>query len=967
MRTRDFAVSCIACIFVLSWTVPASAAILGHWKLDEGTGTTVEDISGNGNNGEVEGAEWVPGISKSALQFDGVDDRVAIPDNVTLHTATGDITLAAWVKVTATPTSAASIIHKNGGYQWAVEPAGNLWFGVWGGALRTTDNYNFNDHLDEWHHVAVTFVEATDATIIYVDGAVNSQGSITAAIDITTNVVYLGHKQDGGGYFNGTIDEAFIADTAYTQEEILALMKTDDEKSADPQPEEDATDVSRDVILSWTAGELAAEHDVYFGTDYDDVNNATSADATYMGRQAENSYDPGILTLGETYYWRVDEVNSPPDSTVFKGDVWSFEVEPASFAVPVGAVTATATSMDGLQDPNNTVNGSGLNENDEHLNLQQDMWLSASDDTNPSIQFAFEKVLKLEKVHVWNHNTQAETILGFGFKEALIEASVDGETWTEVGTFTLGQATGGDDYPGEEIALGGIVAKMIKVTGLSNFSILGLPQKGLSEVRFYAIPMRARREVPATGAIDVAPLVNLSWRSGRQAARHEVLVGTDPDALAPLTTVDDPAYTATADLETTVYWQVNEVNEAGDPAVWAGDLWSFTTSALISVDDMESYQSKDGAWIWETWTDGFDDDDNGALLGHNNGNDMEADIVHGGDQSLPYHFGQGGNGTSEATVATADLEVGQDWTIGAPETLVLRIRGDLNNAAADQLYLKISDTRVPYEGDLVTPIWQQWNVDLASLGIDLTAVSTLIIGVESSGSGVFYVDDVALYRMAPPIVGPPAGSDKSLVGHWTLDEITGLTAADSSGYGNDGTLVAMEGTEWTPGLRDGALAFDGNGQYIDCDNPTSLQLAANLTLSAWVKMEPDNQDAYMGIAGKMVANPYAGFGLVRHNTNVFRFWVANPSGADLAPATSDDTYTDTEWHHLVGVVNDNTSSLYVDGVKQFEEAPVNLTDTGDFAFVGKQYSNTDERYWNGLVDDVRIYYRVLSEQEISDL
>ena len=132
-------------------------------------------------------------------------------------------------------------------------------------------------------------------------------------------------------------------------------------------------------------------------------------------------------------------------------------------------------------------------------------------------------------------------------------------------------------------------------------------------------------------------------------------------------------------------------------------------------------------------------------------------------------------------------------------------------------------------------------------------------------------------------------------------------------------------------------------------------------------MEPDNTDAYMGIAGKLgdTTGANRGYGLVRHSGNVFRLWLV--SDGNFSGADSDVTYNDTDWHHLVGVVSDNTGVLYVDGVKQAITAEGALQDSGDVAFIGRQYEDFDDRYWNGAVDDVRIYYRALTAQEIAGL
>jgi len=211
------------------------------------------------------------------------------------------------------------------------------------------------------------------------------------------------------------------------------------------------------------------------------------------------------------------------------------------------------------------------------------------------------------------------------------------------------------------------------------------------------------------------------------------------------------------------------------------------------------------------------------------------------------------------------------------------------------------------------------------------------------------------------------------VAHWKLDETEGLTAADSSGYGNHGTLIGMEGTEWKAGTVGGALEFAGgsaaNPKYITFGDSPSLQLVDSATIAAWVKMNEGNAGVYMGIAGKLTSGYYQGFALVRHESNVFRLWCDDGAG-NLAghDASSDETYTDTEWHHLVGVIDDGISTLYVDGVKQAKQGVVDLTDSGTYAQIGKQYSDdSSHRYWKGLIDDVRIYYRALSAQEIADM
>jgi hypothetical protein len=143
--------------------------------------------------------------------------------------------------------------------------------------------------------------------------------------------------------------------------------------------------------------------------------------------QAAASYDGETLfEFGKTYFWRVDEVNAAPDNTIFKGDVWSFTAEP--FAYPITGVTATASSTSRADTgPQNTVNGSGLNAEDQHSMDVTKMWLSGN--TKPHwIRYEFDKVYKLDEMWVWNANQMVEVFVGFGVKDVAIEYSTDGAT-----------------------------------------------------------------------------------------------------------------------------------------------------------------------------------------------------------------------------------------------------------------------------------------------------------------------------------------------------------------------------------------------------------------------------------------------------------------------------------------------------------------------------------------------------------
>jgi hypothetical protein len=97
-------------------------------------------------------------------------------------------------------------------------------------------------------------------------------------------------------------------------------------KANSPNPHNGETGVKLTPVLKWGAGDYAASHEVYFGTDEVAVKNATAASPEHVGAKAlgDESYDPGKLAWHTTYFWRVDEVNNTNPASPWIGSVWSF-------------------------------------------------------------------------------------------------------------------------------------------------------------------------------------------------------------------------------------------------------------------------------------------------------------------------------------------------------------------------------------------------------------------------------------------------------------------------------------------------------------------------------------------------------------------------------------------------------------------------------------------------------------------
>ncbi len=550
--------------------------------------------------------------------------------------------------------------------------------------------------------------------------------------------------------FNPTGSYTNMDDVAFITSAFVVIPKG----AYSPDPRNGQIDVPRDAVLRWTPGGSAKAHDVYFGTAFADVNTAgrTSPKGVLVSQgQEAATYDPGLLAFGQTYYWRIDEVNVPSGNILSKGSVWSFTVEPYSY--PIKNVTATASSAQEGMGPERTVDGSGLNSVDEHSTEPKDMWLSAGVKPN-WIRYEFDKTYELGEMRVWNSNQMVESFTGFGAKSVKIEYSVDGVIGTELpGVPEFARATGTPAYTANTtVKFGGVPAQYVKLTINGTWGTT--PQSGLSEVRFLYLPVQAREPRPAVAATGVGLDVMLNWRPGRKAASHRVYFSTDKQAVTngtatAQTTADHTFSPSGLLLSTTYYWRVDEVNEAVSTKPWAGEVWSFTTADSVVVEDFESYTDNEGRRIYETWVDGFGSSNNGSQVGNTTAPFAEQTIVHGGRQSMPLTYGNtGAIATSEAvrTFATP-----QNWTAGGVRNLSLYFQGVAGNTG--QLYLKINTTKVLYSGaasDLAKPAWTLWNIDLSTVGGSLTSVSKLAIGIEGGNAkGIVYIDDIGLYPKTP--------------------------------------------------------------------------------------------------------------------------------------------------------------------------------------------------------------------------
>jgi hypothetical protein len=985
MYFKKFAIlSGVALATILWQSEPAESQIvrdglLSYWTFDASdvTGQTAKDAWGD-RDGTIISHVWAaPGKIGEALAFTP-GGRIEF-DVSGLPQGSAPRTMGAWVKPEGGGTRTVVEYGTNADRQ----RCGILVLGsqvVYFVGQNADAQSNGTVPNGEWHYVATAYDGTTMR--IYIDGAMDKEQAVS--IETVLNIGRIGTNVRDGELYEGSIDEVCIYDRALTDEEVAqnfsatrGLVLT---HAGVVTPVNGARDIPRDgTVLRWRAGSSAVSHRVYFGEDPEAVGSATADSDEFKGNQTDMIYALGRLDLGQTYYWRIDEVNDAHPDSPWKGDVWSFTTEPTGYPLGIAQIVATASSINSEEEHSeNVINGSGLDANGMHSATVADMWLTSMTDEDPWIEFTFDQPYLLREMVVWNHNSALEPDVGFGIREATVEYSLDRTEWISLDPVEFAQASGQEgDGANSTISFDGTVAQYVRIVPISNWGGV-LPQYGLSEVRFLYVPVWAREAEPATGRTGVAPDVTLDWRSGRQAATHQVYLSDDEAAVVegtvPVVQVTEPSYQPDPlHLGRTYYWRVDEVNEVEDPSVWQGDVWNFTVRDVIVVEDFEAYTDdmEAGEAIFQTWIDGVENE-TGSFVGYEqsiSGTFGEVVIVHGGRQAMPLFY-DNTTGAAES-VTTRTFAGAHDWTQSGIQGLVMYFQGSTENTGG-QLYVQINDTKVPYDGDpenLTRAVWSKWYIELNKLdAADLEEVTSLGIGIDSGGQGVVYVDDMILTAETRRLVTPTEPDSVGLVAHWAMDEgPDATTLVDSAGGDNNATVVS--GTTGVPGRFGNAIQIGGADDPITAPDVGLPAGTAPCTISAWFQQTSEfiNGDgvfvsygttgAESGVSGQYRA-------LAKNNARAYRVFHWD---ADMAPGTAASPAAPDVWHHVAFTFDKeaNTQAVYLNGILIGTDV---IPDNADVVLNGRVIIGDMDVYtqiFNGLLDELRIYARALSADEIA--
>ncbi len=775
--------------------------LLAWWKFDDGTGTIATDSGGNGHDGVfIQDPDWVAGKFGSGLFFDGQGgERVSLGG---LDIPSGQMTITCWFKADNldTPGQDPRMVSKadgggNNDHWWMFSSSRQGASKLLRFRLKTNDGQQTSEikagsfEVNEWIHGAIWW-DGTDMKIYKngVEVGALAKGGTSVALDPSVQGA-IGNQPIGAENrpFEGIIDDVRIYTKALTVEEIEQVMEGPPAPlAAGPDPVDGATVEQNWYNLNWKPGTWAVSHDVYFGTNFNDVND--SVEGTFIGNTTYTFQMVGIPTFpapegllpGTTYYWRVDEVNPDNPDSPWKGVVWSFTLPPRTAYNPYPPDSMKFIDTDIELSWNAKWNAALFN---VYFGTDSDQVANATGASSIGRMTHDPEPLESDTTYYWRVDsfdgnewrtgevwsfttikpsgglvaeyanyaggvpdppespfqnvtmTRIDPGINFQWGNSSPEPGVVDEDnfavrWTGeldvplTGTYTFKATT--DDgvllyVNGEEMADAwrnqsspleqsgtiDLVAGEFASIKMLYFATSG---SATAELRWAhdsfpleIIPaaalspsVRAGLSKPANNSVDISQTPILIWTAGGYAAEHDVYLGIDAAAVADADTSTAGIYQgrqsstdfspAKLDWNTTYYWRIDEVNDLHSDSPWEGPVWSFTTADFLIVDDFESYDAYEKQ-IWFSWHDGlgygtpgaadyYAGNGTGAAVGDESTvSYTEETIVHSGSQSMPLVYDNSKQNLAKYSETELTLTNTRDWTEEGVTELSLWFRG----------------------------------------------------------------------------------------------------------------------------------------------------------------------------------------------------------------------------------------------------------------------------------------------------
>ncbi len=961
-HTRAFTPEQAAGLYRLTVPTGVDTSLKGYWSFDGGErGDYVYDQSGAGNRGTPFGTGTLPaplpaaGRVGQAMSFDGVDDYVSMGVAPPL-TNIANMTTCIWVNPTGATDG--SLISKDDsatgwnlvGNSTSIQSvtfykgwSGGVGYGEW----RTADGTLPNNR---WTHVCVTYSNSSTANdpIFYIDGTVVSATEVnapsgTVTDDSTFNAVIGSYGPGMGAFFDGRLDEVRVYNRIFTAAEIKNLYDRSaaDKTNTGAGQAQGGSDLAAGLALYWPLDDGS-------GTNADDKSaNANDGTLTNGPTWTTGQISSGVDLDGTNDYIAVADPASGVldftnmDTTPAPGDLWSLSL---------WFNRDTATTDDTLIAKKNS---QSTDTDNGYI-----VWI---DDVTDEINVRVDDVTDADHSEVESSTTYTSTgwhqlTVVFDEVHDVSAASdqrcpiifVDGVDVTDLATCL--------NYLHYSVDLSNALAFTVGAE-----SDGGNPFDGkVDDVRVYSRPIGAteasllyQTTVTTTG-IDTG--LRGYWNFD----------GPDVTPTTPIAAYDRSGGSNWGSLTNGAALARGRVGQSVR-FDGANDYVSIPAATPLNNQHTFTY----AAWIYPTGAscgNGY-----GPIIEKGTGSGLKKSLYidcsgASGDRKL---FGTVDTATTDAMSYTADgAIVYNEWQ---------HVAMTYDNAGDRKVRLYINGREQPYV------------IQTAGTGTVATD-TTDDIAIGATPSTQFYafvgmIDEPRVYSRVltsgeleslsaagspdkvNTSVSTPQGTgrlDGGLVGYWKLDENTGTSAGDTSTGGNTGTLT--NGPTWTTGRIGSALSFDGTNDYVTMGDIAAAEGGTQVTAAAWVKQNGTTNEKHILDKG----------GCTGGSTNSWELMVISGEPAFYIPAFGGSAtgvglnVSDNAWHHLVGTYDGTTIRIYSDGsLVGTQAASVTLGNDSSAVEIGGNCNGGGSCggscYWNGQVDEARVYDRALSGDEIRQL
>jgi hypothetical protein len=935
---------------------PSEDGLVGYWKFDEGTGTTAKDSSGNGNDGTLtNGPLWSSTVNATttysnlySLDFDGTNDYVNLPSGVGLNSQ-GTVSLWAKFDNTTGP-----------GHLWVDRQDGNNENRllvqsdsiIFTGYDNSAYQYSLNSSVTTgtWYNIIGVFQD-NDARL-YVDGVLAGSDTSVNMDSYTHNETRLGHYSLAGDYFNGLMDDVRIYNKALTASEVSNLANgryADGTSSTATFTLGGNLDVNGS--LSIDSGTLDASASNYaisvagswnnYGGVFTSRTGTVTLDGTASGKTIlSGKQDFNNLTVnGSGGAWTLsDNLTASTTLSIANG---TLDVSTSNYRIKAGTViqsggTLTTRSGDIIIDASSnktltitdTVNNLRIEDPSEdglvgYWKFDEGVGTTAKDSSGNGNDGT------LTNGPLWSSTVNATTTysniysLDFDGTNDYVDAgsSVDDSLDTEYSLSAWIYATDLSNEP--QVLLNRIAAPV-------------LFHMSVSPAGSGAFVIRNNSSLLVDAVTPDSSVTTNNWhhlvgvRNGNDLSiyldgvHHETDTGSLGSGISHDSTTYIGRYSANENYNFT--GKIDEVR-----------IYNKALTAS-EVSNLANGRYANGTSSTATFTLGGNLDVNGSFnidSGTIDTSSYTADFaslvtLSGGDGSYT-----GGSGmqtfSSGITIASSTftggsgkIDVNGNLTISGgtftSTSGVLEVLGQLNRSAGTFTH------------------------NSGTVMLNATANQTI---TNSQSFNNLTIND-------------------GLVGYWKFDESSGTTAADSSGYGNDGTWTggptASSTTPTVNFTNPYSLSFDGTNDYVDMGDDSSLDLTSAITVSAWFKPDVINQQVDILSRDDGVNR---NFWVYLENDETIHWSMVFSGTAKDTVSTS--LYSAGSWMNVVGTFNGTDRMLYIDGVREANTAESGTIDNDDVSFtIGAREDGLD-RLFNGLIDDVRVYNRALTATEVSSL